>query len=469
MHGHKHHKGQWSSSWGFLLAAVGSAVGLGNLWGFPYKMGVGGGFAFLLLYLLLAVLVGFVIMLGELTLGRYTHKGIIETYRTLNKKITFLGYFGFIVPFLIMSFYSMLGGYVIKYTIANLGDIFGAGFGVAGADSATYFGTFYTDPVQTIIYTLIFIVLTGLVVMAGVKGGIEKFAKFAMPALFIMLVAVIIRGVTLPGAIEGLSFMFKPNFELFSGNGWISVLASAGGQMFFSLSLGMGIMITFGSYLPKSENLEKQAILIPIADTLVAIMAGLAIMPAVFAMGFDPAAGPGLLFVTLQGVFESMGAAGPIFGFLFYLLVFIAAVTSNISLTEVAVSALIDVQHNKGNAQPNRKKITLFVSILVAISGTFISIDALGEGPLPALFGFIWLDFFDLLSEGILMPLGALIMSLFIGWGLKADFMEKEITLEGNTWKSKNFSMLCFKIIAPLGMLLVLLGQLDTFFKFGWF
>ncbi len=462
-------KGQWGSSWGFLLAAVGSAVGLGNLWGFPYKLGEGGGFAFMLFYLILAVIVGFVIMLGELTLGRYTGKGIIETYRTLNTKYTFLGVFGFVVPFLILSFYAVLGGYCIKYAIANFGDIFGAGFGVQGADSATYFGEFVADPVQTITLTLVFIVLTGLVVMGGVKGGIEKFAKIAMPALFVMLLVVIIRSVTLPGASEGLKYIFYPNFDGFANGGWLNILASAGGQMFFSLSLGMGIMITFGSYLSKKENLEKQAVLIPIADTLVALMAAMAIMPAVFAMGMEPGAGPGLLFVTLQGVFDSLGAAGPFFGFMFYLLVFIAAVTSAISLTEVGVSAIIDMKIKGGNPNPNRKKITVVVSLIIAFFATLIAIDALGGGPLPKLFGFIWLDFFDLLSEGILMPLSALIMSLVIGWSLKADFLEKEITLEGNQWKSKGFAMFCYKFLAPLGMVLILLGQIDTFFGLGWF
>ncbi len=463
-------KGQWGSSWGFLLAAVGSAVGLGNLWGFPYKMGVGGGFAFLLMYLILAVLVGFVIMQGELVLGRKTGKGIIETYRTLNEKYTFLGFFGFIVPFLILAFYCVLGGYTIKYTIANFGDIFGAGFGVAGADPEAFFYSFIADPVQAITLSVVFIVLTALIVIGGVQGGIEKFAKIAMPALFVMLVIVIIRSVTLPGALEGLEFMFKPNFELFEGSGWISVLASAGGQMFFSLSLGMGIMITFGSYLPKKENIEKQAVLIPIADTMVAIMAGMAIMPAVFAMGFDPAAGPGLLFVTLQAVFDSMGAAGSIFGTLFYLLVFIAAITSAVSLTEVGVSAIIDMKQKRNpNATIDRRPVALIVSLIVGFFGVLIAIDALGTGPLPTLLGFVWLDFFDLLSEGILMPLSALIMSLLIGWVFGADFMREEMTLEGNQWKSEKLSMICFKFIAPVGMLLVLIGQIDTFFGLGIF
>ncbi|MEG0392653.1 MAG: sodium-dependent transporter, partial [Anaerovoracaceae bacterium] len=310
--------------------------------------------------------------------------------------------------------------------------------------------------------------LTILIVMGGVKGGIENFSKIAMPALFVMLLLVIVRSVTLPGASEGLAFMFKPNWEVFEGTGWISVLASAGGQMFFSLSLGMGIMITYGSYLPKKENIEKNSIIIPIADTVVALMAGLATMPAVFAMGMEPAQGPGLLFVTLQAVFDSMGAAGPFFGFIMYTLVFIAAITSSISLLEVVVSAIIDHKQTK-NKTVNRKAITLSMGILIAALAIWVSVDGLGEGPLPHIGGFIWLDFFDLLSEGIMMPLGAMIMSLIIGWKLKADWMREEIAQDGKRWKTEKFSMFCLKIVAPIGMLFILLGQISNFFQLGWF
>lgn len=460
----KENKGQWGSSFGFLMAAVGSAVGLGNLWGFPYKMGVSGGFAFLIMYLILAVLIGFVIMVGELTIGRKTGKGVIGAYKQLSDKFAFLGWMGFIAPMLILSFYAMLGGYCLKYAVGNIGDIFHASWGINGADPAAFFSTFTADPIQSSIYTIIFMVLTVGIVMGGVSGGIEKFSKIAMPALFVMLLIVIVRSVTLPGASEGLAFMFKPNWEVFQGSGWISVLATAGGQMFFSLSLGMGIMITFGSYLPKSENIEQKAVIIPIADTMVAIMAGLAVMPAVFAMGMEPGAGPGLLFVTLQAVFDAMGAIGPVFGFLLYGLVFIAAITSSISLLEVGVSVLIDMKEDKGK-EVNRKTVSLILGLVITALGVFVSIDGLGAGPLPQPLGFCWLDFFDLLSEGIMMPLGALIMSIVVGWFLGEKWMEDELTLEGNTWKSKKFSMICLKFIAPVGMALVLLGQMDNFFK----
>lgn len=464
----KEGRGEWGSSFGFIMAAVGSAVGLGNLWGFPYKMGVGGGFAFLIIYLALAIFVGYVVMIGELTIGRKTGKSVLGAYQALSKKYTILGVMGVLSPGLILGFYTMLGGYCIKYAIANLGDAFGAAWGVAGADSTAYFGAFTTNMGQTILYTLVFVGLTVLIVVGGVSGGIEKFSKVAMPALFVMLLIVIIRSVTLPGAGAGLAFVFQPNFEVFKGTGWISVLALAGGQMFFSLSLGMGIMVTYGSYLSKKEDIQFNAIIIPFCDTLIAIMASVAIMPAVFAMGLQPNAGPGLLFITLQTVFASMGAVGPIFGFLFYMLVFIAAITSSISLLEVLVSVVIDWYGSKGK-HCGRISASLGLGLVIFALAALVSADGLGENGLIQPFGFIWLDFLDFLSEGVMMPVGALVMSLLIGWKFGPKFLESEMTLEGNRFRAPGFIMFCFRFVAPIFVALVLIGQLDTFLKWGLF
>lgn len=458
-------KGQWGSNFGFLMAAIGSAVGLGNLWGFPYKMGVGGGFAFLLLYLVLVLFVGFVICLGELALGRNSGKGVIAAYEHISKKYAFIGWFGWISPLLILGFYCMLGGYCIKYAFANLGDLFNASWGVAGTDSAEFFTDFYSNQLESSIYTLIFVALTVLIVRGGVSGGIEKFTKIAMPALFVMLLIVIIRSVTLPGASAGLEFMFKPNWEVFKGSGFISVLASAGGQMFFSLSLGMGIIVTYGSYMKKDANIERSALIIPIADTVVAVMAGLAVMPAVFATGLDPAAGPGLLFVTLQTVFSAMGSLGPLFGFLLYVLVFIAAITSSISLLEAVCSSIMDKRAAKGKAY-NRNSAVLMVGIFVAVEGVFVALDGLGSHGFPQIFGqSSWLDTFDLISEGILMPLGACYMAII----LPNELVDKEVSLNNHKFKTQHFYDFCIKFIAPIMMVLVLLGQVDSFFKLGIF
>lgn len=461
----ENHKGQFGSNFGFLMAAVGSAVGLGNLWGFPYKMGANGGFAFLVLYLVLVVFVGYVIMISELALGRKTGKGVVGAYEALSKKYAFIGWMGAIAPWLILSFYSMLGGYCIKYALANLGDLFGAGWGVGDTDSAAYFSEFTSDMMQTVIYSLIFVILTVLVVRGGVSGGIEKFTSIAMPALFVMLVIVIIRSVTLPGASEGLAFMFKPDWSAFKGTGWITVLAVAGGQMFFSLSLGMSIMIAYGSYLPKHESLERNALVIPFADTIVAIMAGLATMPAVFASGLEPTQGPGLLFMTLQTVFSNMGGLGPLFGFLFYGLVFIAAITSSISLLEGITAVAMDKAIEKGK-KPDRKKLSTILGISIAITATLVSMDGLGANGFPQFFGqSTWLDAIDLISEGILMPLGACYCAIVI----PTQLVDDEATLNNAKFRTKGFYDFCIKFVAPVMMVLVLLGQLDTFFGLGMF
>ena len=458
-------KGQWGSSIGFLMAAVGSAVGLGNLWGFPYKMGANGGFAFLLLYLVLVVFVGYVILVTELALGRKTGKGVVGAYTDLSKKYTFIGWMSAIAPWLILSFYSMLGGYCIKYAIANLGDLFGASWGVNGADSGAFFSEFTTNMGQTVIFSLIFVILTVLIVRGGVSGGIEKFTSFAMPALFVMLVIVIIRSVTLPGAGEGLAFMFKPDWSAFQGTGWIKVLSVAGGQMFFSLSLGMSIMVAYGSYLPKTENLERSALIIPFADTLVAIMAGLATMPAVFASGLEPGAGPGLLFITLQTVFQNMGFVGPIFGFILYTLVFIAAITSSISLLEGITAVAVDKMEEKGKTV-NRNKLVMGLGISIAITASLISIDGLGANGFPQFLAQgCWLDAVDLISEGILMPLAACYCAIVVPTSL----VEEEVTLNGESFKTKGFYEFCLKFIAPIMMVIVLLGQLDGFLRLEMF
>lgn len=460
-------KNQWGSQFGFLMAAVGSAVGLGNLWGFPYKMGANGGFAFLLIYLVLVVFVGIMITLTELSLGRKFGKGVVGAYESVDKKYSFLGWFATISPFLILSFYSMLGGYCIKYAVANFGDIFGASWGINGVESSTYFGNLYMDQFQSSLFSAIFVVLTMLIVRGGVSGGIEKFSKVAMPALFFMLVAVIVRSITLPGASAGLEFMFKPNFEVFEGTGWISVLSAAGGQMFFSLSLGMGIMVTYGSYLSKKEDLKFNSIVIPFADTVIAVLAGLAVMPAVFATGLDPAGGPGLLFVTLQTVFDSMGAAGPVFGFVLYFLVFIAAITSSISLLETVVAVVVDKGEEKGKHY-NRNTVVVIIGLLILAEAVFVSLDGLGSHGFPQILGqSTWLDSFDLISEGVLMPLGSLIMIIVFGWVIPG-YLDDEIEVNGE-FKWKKFYYFCLKFIAPLVMLLVLVGQIDSFFGLGLF
>lgn len=486
-------RGQWGSNFGFLMAAIGSAVGLGNIWGFPYKMGANGGFAFLLVYVILVAFVGVATMLGELALGRKTGLGVIGAYKVLYKKFAWVGWLGFLSGFFILGFYSVLGGYTLRYSLGFLMEIFSAGAGFGGMGSGQFFGSFIVNGGANVLFHGIFMGLTVAIVMGGISSGIEKFTKVAMPALFGMLLIVIIRSLTLEGAMTGVKFMFAPNFAAFSEIGFMKVLKTAAGQMFFSLSLGMGCMITYGSYLSKHENLEKNAVIIPVADSIFALCAGLAVMPAVGAFmsqgveGISFGAGPGLLFVTLHQVFSvGMGGfIGNLFGFIFYFLVFIAAITSAISLLEVCTAFFIDKEIEKGKT-PNRKKLTILVGIVIFLVGVPVGLDGLGAGraggamiDIPAvMFGMsevrvafdCWLDFYDMISEGVFMPLGAILMSVMIGWILKTTVIQDEIeATPGLKMKSYAFWDICFKYIVPLAITFVLFGQLDDFFGLGIF
>ena len=478
----ENNRGNWGSNIGFLLAAVGSAVGLGNIWGFPYKMGISGGFSFLATYLLLAVFVGFVIMIAELAIGRRAGLGVLGAYRALSNNpaskgmLSFIGFLAMLSPFLIMSFYSVLGAYCMEYMVLNMSNLAFVSSGISGAD---YFGHMLVNQFGAVVYTLLFMIICYLIVKGGIKGGIEKFSNVAMPALAVMLLVIIFRSLTLPGAFEGLQFMFQPGYgveyALSTGMieeapGFITVLATAGGQMFFSLSLAMGAMVTYGSYLSKKEDLVKNSLFIVVADTVVALMAGLAVIPAAFALGGEGAvmSGPKLLFITLQNVFDSMGAAGPLFGTIFYLLVLIAAITSAISLMEVQVTFLSDRAIAQGK-NPNRSRITLFVFLAIMVEALVVALDGLGSNGLPQPMGFCWLDFMDLWSEGIAMPLGALLMSLLIGWVVGPKVIKQEVCAEGNSFHIYTFFNVCLRFIVPVAMVLILVGQLDTFFGLGIF
>ena len=471
----------FGSNFGFLMAAVGSAVGLGNIWGFPNKMGASGGFTFLIIYLILAVLCGFIVMVGELAIGRKTGKGAVEAYHVLSKKFKWMGWMGIASAFFILFFYCALGGYCIKYTVLNVGDLFHASFGSNGLSGADVFNNFIGNPGEAIIYGLIFVALTMLIVLGGVGGGIEKVCSVGMPALFVALLICIIRACTLEGAVNGLKYMFVPGWALANGviaeaPSFLKVLSTAGGQMFFSLSLGMGAMITYGSYLQKKENLQKNAILIIVMDTLVALMAGLCVIPGRFALDPDGAlGGPSLLFITMQNVFSRMGALGPVFGILFYLLVVFAAISSSISLLEVIVAHFVDKARDAGKGD-KRKAYTLIAAAAVGLGCILVCADQLGGASftpwkllnLPEtsirMWNDCWLDFFDMLSEGVMMPLGALLMSIMIGWEVGPEMVKEECEQSGHAMGGYGFFKFCVKFITPLCMILILYGQLTDFF-----
>lgn len=481
-------RGSWASNFGFLMAAIGSAVGLGNIWGFPYKMGKSGGFTFLIVYLLLGLFVGLVIMVSELALGRMTRKSPVDAYKMVSKKFGWIGWLAVFAPFVIMSFYSVLGGYVLQYISLNLAELaFGLSeiFGTAVTGTAT-FGAMLGNPFGMVMFTVAFMVICMVIVMGGISGGIEKFNKIGMPALFFMLIVVIIKAWTLPNSIEGLKFMFVPGYAVSAGfieeaPDFITVLGTAGGQMFFSLSLAMGAMITYGSYLDKSENLVKNSGIIVVCDTIVALMAGLAVIPAAVANGINNGVavsdislgGPKLLFVTLQDVFSNMGTVGPLFGIIFYTLVLIAAISSAISLMEVMATYSIDKKMEKG-IEPDRKKITLRISIAITVLAALVAADGLGSNgfapadllgiPVTADWHADWLDFMDCWSEGIAMPVGAMLMALMIGGELKPSFALGEIHNGCKAGWFDVFYKICITVVAPVVMAFVLAGQIITFF-----
>ncbi len=413
----KNTREQWGSKIGFVLAAAGSAVGLGNIWKFPFMAGQNGGGAFVLLYFAILFVVGFTLMMAELVVGRHTQLSPVGAYKKLRKKWAWVGGLGVLAGFLILSFYSVVGGWVIRYIVKA----------VTGSFNITdpevlggLFVNFITNPTQPLIYHAIFMILTLGIVIGGVSGGIEKYSKILMPSLFVMMILIMFRSLTLPNAIEGVKFMLVPDFSKING----SVFLSALGQVFFSLSLGMGAMITYGSYLGKDENIIDSSVQIPLLDTAIALIAGLAVLPAVFSFGFDPAGGPGLLFITLPAVFAQM-PLGSIFGLLFFVLVLFAALTSSISLLEVCVSYTVD------EWKWNRKTASIGLGLIIFIMGIPSSLGLGTWSHIKLIKGLDIFDSVDFVASNVLLPLGGMLLCIFIGWVWGLDNAYKEVTNDG--------------------------------------
>lgn len=452
-------RSQWTSNFGFLMAAIGSAVGLGNLWGFPYKMGANGGFVFLIIYLILVLFCGVVVMTLEMTIGRKTGKSPVFAFVTLGKKYKIIGILSVMCPVLIMGFYSVLLGWVIRYIIGFAMEFLGLkNFTVSGGEA--YFNIVTTDIVGSLLYAFISFVISAIIVMGGISKGIEKFSKPAMISLVIMLLIVIAKSLSMPGSMEGIKFMFSFSTEEFN---LFATIRAAGGQMLFSLSLGLGILIAYGSYLSKEINIVKSVAIIAVSDTLIAIMAGLAIFPALFSLGMQPNGGVGLLFITLHNVFMSMGAFGAMFGVIFYLLVLIAGLTTTVALIEVVVSHFNDSREANGK-KPNRKIVVIGVCALMFTLSIPVCFDMLGKGSLPQPLGLNWLDFYDFIAEGVVMPLVAILICLVAGWGIGVKAIEDEITLEGNKFYLRKTFYICIKYITPALLIFVLVSVALSFF-----
>jgi NSS family neurotransmitter:Na+ symporter len=429
------------------MAAASSAIGLGNLWKFPYMTGMNGGAIFLIIYLVFIILLGIPILLSEMAIGRNTQLNPLGAYKKINKKWSFVGAIGILCSFIILSYYSVIGGWVIKYIVSFIS-------GSKIKDSFTYFENFVSQPLEPILWHLLFMIITVSIVTFGISKGIERISKIFLPALLFLILIVAIKSLSLPNSNEGLKFFIVPNFKgINSFNDFLNICLHAMGQVFFSLSLGMGALITYGSYLSKDTNLKKSAIIIPLLDTLFAILAGLAILPAVFAFGYKPQSGPGLIFQVLPAVFNSMNF-GIIFGFMFFLVVFFAAITSSISLLEVVASFCIDT------FKWSRRKSTFLPAFIMFLIGTFAS---LSFGPLKntTLLNMNVFDIATFLSDKILMPLGGLFMCLFVGyvWGIKN--ISNEITNNGKlSFRLEPVFSILIKYIAPALILIIFITTL---------
>lgn len=406
----------WGSKIGFVAAAAGSAVGLGNVWRFPYLVGMNGGAAFVVVYILLAITVGITVMLAEFAIGRGTRRNSAGAMHVLTKNPVWrvAGFFGVLAGgFVILSYYGIIAGWTIKYMIHSLTGLMP--IAAAGGTEAAL-GEFLGQTPQVVGYQVAAMALTTAIVACGVGSGIERACKIMMPALFVLLLVLIVRSVTLPGAGAGIEFYLKPDFSKLTGRAVLDAL----GQSFFSLSLGMGIMVTYGSYIRKEEKLHSCALFVLATDTIVALLAGLAIFPAVFAAGIEPTAGVGLTFVSLPGVFASM-TGGAYFSFAFFMLLFVASITSMMSLLEVTVSFLMDELH--------MSRVAAAVGGGAAITAFGIP-SAMSLAGAPTVLGMSFFDFVDGLSNNILMPLCAIGISLFVGWRW-CDSARREMTNGG--------------------------------------
>lgn len=441
-------RSNFTGSIGFIFAAAGSAVGLGNLWRFPYLAAKYGGGIFLLVYLVLAVTFGFALMVTEIAIGRKTRLSPMEAFGSLNKKWGWLGKLSTLVPVLILPYYCVIGGWVTKYTATMI-----AG-SVSSAAEDSYFTSFISSTWAPLICFFIFATITAIIIFLGVNKGIEKLSKFLMPMLLVLTIVLTVFVLTRDGAGEGVLCYIKPDFSHLS----VKTILAALGQLFFSMSLAMGIMITYGSYVRKEDHIEKSVRRIELFDTVIAFLAGMMIVPAVFAYsGGDTDAlgkGPSLMFVTLPKVFNEM-KFGSVVGSAFFILVLFAAITSSVSVME-AIVAGIDDKYKTG-----RKKATVIVYVYTIAIGVVCS---LGFGVLSnvTILGFDILDFLDFLSNSVLMPVVGMLTCIVVGFILKPDVIISEVELNG-PFKMKRFYSVMVKWIAPLCIFAILISSiLDT-------
>ena len=447
-------RSMFSGKLGFVLSAAGASVGLGNIWRFPYLAAKYGGGIFLLIYIVLALTFGYTMIVAETALGRMTRKSPVGAFDSFGKSkwLSVGGWINAIIPILIVPYYSVIGGWVIKYLVEYI-----RGNGEILASDG-YFGSFISNGTSTELCFIAFTLFTVLIIYAGVENGVERVSKVMMPVLVVLSVIISIYSVTRPGALEGVKYFLVPNVKHFS---WMTVV-SAMGQMFYSLSIAMGILITFGSYMKKDVSIEESTKNVEIFDTAIAVMAGLMIIPAVFAFSGGDAetlqAGPALMFITIPKVFESMGL-GTVVGILFFVLVLCAAVTSSIALTESAVSTFQD------ELKWGRKKSTIIVAVIMITLG---SLSSLGYGPLAdiRIIGMQFLDFFDFLTNSVMMPIAAIAICLLVARVIGVKKIEEEMILEGGTFRRKRIFNFMIQYLCPIFAAIIFISSVAN--AFGW-
>ena len=453
MNQNQHKRSAFSGKIGFVLSAAGASVGLGNIWRFPYLAAKYGGGIFLLIYIILAFTFGYTMIVAETALGRMTRKSPVGAFAAVCKgERSFGGWINAIIPILIVPYYSVIGGWVIRYLADYV-----SGHGSELAQDG-YFSGFISNGVSTELCFAVFCLITVAIIYAGVRNGIERVSKVMMPILIVLSVIIAVYSVTRPGALAGVKYFLVPNLKNFS---WMSVVAAMG-QMFYSLSIAMGILITFGSYMKKDTSIEDSTRNVEIFDTAIAIMAGLMIIPAVFAFsGGDPdtlQAGPSLMFITIPKVFANMGF-GTVIGILFFLLVLFAALTSSIALTESAVSTFED------ELGWGRKKSTVLIGVIMIALGT---LSCLGYGPLSSvtILGMQFLDFFDFLTNSVMMPIAAIATCLLVSRVIGVAKIEEEIIHGESRFRRKKIFLVMIQYLCPVFALIILFSSVAN--AFGW-
>jgi len=430
------------------MASAGSAIGLGNIWKFPYEVGQNGGAAFIFIYLACILFIGLSVVIAEYVIGRRSDSNAVGSFKKLapNTKWWGVGMMGVISAVAILSFYGVVAGWTLDYLYQSFGNAFDH---KSAVELEGMFNEFVENPLRPLFWQLIFMLLTCLLIYSGVKKGLERYTEILMPVLFVVIVLLALRAVTLPGGMAGVRFLFQPDFSVITSD----VILSALGHAFFSLSLGLGALITYGSYVGKKENLTSISIQVVVLDTLIAILAGLAIFPAVFAYGIEPSSGPSLVFITLPNVFQQM-PGGTFWGILFFLLLAVAALTSSVSLLEV-VTAYVSEE-----LKVKRHTAIIISGVVITIIGVFCSLS-LGSFDNLKIMNLNIFDFLDKLSANYLLPFGGMLTSIFVGWKMPKEDLLDELSNSGKL-KLKAFGLLRFTLrwVAPIAILLVFMNKL---------